>query len=58
MPIEIVESRRLHREIAAQLSGPIGLIDKGEIAAQLGASRPSLGAEHREAAPPGVRSRH
>jgi DNA-binding FadR family transcriptional regulator len=51
MPIRIVESRRLYREIAAQLSGLIAkgefavgerLPSERELAAQLGVSRPSL----------------
>jgi DNA-binding FadR family transcriptional regulator len=51
MPIKIVESRRLYRQIAAQLSGLIArgefavgerLPAERELAAQLGVSRPSL----------------
>jgi DNA-binding FadR family transcriptional regulator len=51
MPIKIIESRRLYREIAAQLSGLIAkgeftvgerLPSERELAAQLGVSRPSL----------------
>lgn len=51
MPIKIVESRRLYRQIAAQLSGLIAkgefavgerLPSERELATQLGVSRPSL----------------
>jgi GntR family transcriptional regulator, uxu operon transcriptional repressor len=51
MPIKIVESRRLYRQIAAQLSGLIAkgefavgerLPSERELAVQLGVSRPSL----------------
>jgi DNA-binding FadR family transcriptional regulator len=51
MPIKIIQSRRLYREIAAQLSGLIARGEFGvgtrlpaerELAAQLGVSRPSL----------------